>query len=39
MKLTAPSLAEWDPPEIRAVYWAGASHAITRAMDCLGLLK
>ena len=36
MKLTAPSLAEWDPPETRAVYWAGASHAITRAMDCYG---
>lgn len=36
MKLTAPSIRTWDPPETRAVYWAGASHAITRARDCYG---
>ena len=27
MKLTAPSLREWDSPEKRAVYWAGAGFA------------
>ena len=36
MKLTAPSIRTWDAPEIRAVYWSGASHAITRARDCYG---
>ena len=36
MKLTAPSIRTWDPPETRAVYWSGASHAITRARDCYG---
>lgn len=36
MKLTAPSIRTWDPPETRAVYWSGASHAITRAMNCYG---
>lgn len=36
MKLTAHSIRTWDPPEIRAVYWSGASHAITRARDCYG---
>ena len=36
MKLTAPSIRTWDTPETRAVYWAGASHAITRARDCYG---
>lgn len=36
MKLTAHSIRTWDPPELRAVYWSGASHAITRARDCYG---
>lgn len=36
MRLTAPSIRTWDPPETRAVYWSGASHAITRARDCYG---
>lgn len=37
MKLTAPSLRTCDPPETRAVYWSGASHAITIARDyCYG---
>lgn len=36
MKLTAPSIRTWDPPETRAVYWSGASHAITRARGCYG---
>ena len=36
MKLTAPSIRTWDPPETRAVYWAGAIHAATRALDCYG---
>lgn len=36
MKLTAPSIRKWDPPETRAVYWAGAIHAVTRALDCYG---
>lgn len=36
MKLTAQSIRTWDPPETRAVYWSGASHAITRARDCYG---
>lgn len=36
MKLTAPSIRTWDPPETRAVYWAGAIHAVTRALDCYG---
>ena len=36
MKLTAPSIRTWDPPETRAVYWSGASHAVTRAMNCYG---
>lgn len=36
MKLTAPSIRTWDAPETRAVYWSGASHAITRARDCYG---
>lgn len=36
MKLTAPSLRDWDPPETRAVYWAGAGFAVARAMDCYG---
>lgn len=36
MKLTAPSIRTWDPPEIRAVYWAGAAAAVARAMDCYG---
>lgn len=36
MKLTAPSIRTWEPPETRAVYWSGASHAITRARDCYG---
>lgn len=36
MRLTAPSIRTWDPPETRAVYWTGASHAITRARDCYG---
>lgn len=36
MKLTAPSLRDWDSPEKRAVYWAGAGFAVARAMDCYG---
>ena len=36
MKLTAHSIRTWDPPETHAVYWSGASHAITRARDCYG---
>ena len=36
MKLTAPSIRTWDPPETRAVYWAGASHAITQARERYG---
>lgn len=36
MKLTAPSIRKWDPPETRAIYWAGAIHAVTRALDCYG---
>lgn len=24
MKLTAPSIRTWDPPETRAIYWADA---------------
>lgn len=36
MKLTAPSLRDWDPPEKRAIYWAGAIAAATRALDCYG---
>ena len=35
MKLTAPSIRTWDPPETRAVYWAGASHALTDVLDAL----
>lgn len=36
MKLTAPSIRKWDPPETRAIYWAGAICAATRALDCYG---
>lgn len=36
MKLTAPSIRTWDPPETRAIYWAGAIRAATRALDCYG---
>lgn len=36
MKLTAPSIRTWDPPETRAVYWSGASRAVTIAMDWYG---
>lgn len=36
MKLAAPSIRKWDAPETRAVYWAGAIHAVTRALDCYG---
>ena len=36
MKLTAPSIRTWDPPETRAIYWDGAIHAATRALDCYG---
>lgn len=36
MKLTAPALRDWDSPEKRAVYWAGAGFAVARAMDCYG---
>lgn len=36
MKLTAPSIRTWDPPETRAIYWAGAINASTRALDCYG---
>lgn len=32
MKLTAPSIRKWDPPETRAVYWAGGIAAATDAL-------
>ena len=34
--LTGNALRDWDPPETRAVYWAGAIYAATRALDCYG---
>lgn len=38
MKLTAPSIRTWDPPETRAVYWAGAIHAAAYVKR-IGLMK
>lgn len=36
MKLTAPSIAAWGQPKIRAIYWAGAGRAVNEAMGCRG---
>ena len=34
--LTGPGVRDWDPPETKAVYWAGAHHALTAAIGLYG---
>ena len=34
--LHGAAIRPWDSPEIKAIYWAGATHAITAALDLYG---